>query len=153
MEKGVTGKKNFTREEMLVKALVLWERYGERYRNLVPKYEKLLARKRELKIRPLNAVAQSVIAEIPEIEFLNIQNKKAARKFVKRMKVSELSMAILETEMMIDGYAFNTIEAHNYDFEYEIRHHGDKKGRMQSGGDWMISGAVSKCKRVCNEPN
>ena len=135
------SKKTFTKEEMQEKAMTLWERYGERYRNLIPKYEKLLLRKKELKIRPLNEVARSTLNELPEIELLSIRSKKAARARIKKMSSAELSAAIMMTEMMVDGYAFRTIESHIYDFEYEIRHHGEKHLRVGA----IDPGYVKRC--------
>ena len=125
----------FTKEDMQEKAEVLWERYGERYRNLIPEYQKLLARKRELGLKPLNAIKAETLKEVPEIEFLSIRSKKEAKRFIKKMIYSELSMAILKTELMVDGYAFRTIEAHIWDFRYEIQHRDDRKKSLLGAYD------------------
>lgn len=106
----------------------LWQKHGKRYRTLIPEYHELIAKKRELKISPLNRVKQSTLGEIPEIEFLSVKNKKELHSKLKGYSVERLSAMIIATEMMFDSYAFRTIESHIFDYKYEISHLHQKKG-------------------------
>lgn len=106
----------------------LWQKHGKRYRTLIPEYHELIAKKRELKISPLNRVKQSTLNELPDIEFLNITNKKELRSRIKKLSAEKLTAQIIATELMLDSYAFRTIESHIFDYKYEISHLHQKKG-------------------------
>ena len=114
-------------EELQQRAMDLWDQYAEKYRELIPRYFELLDQKRDLKISPLNKVKGSTIREIPKITFLEFKDEELASNYVLNSTINELSRVILDIEMMLNSYAWKTITAHIYDFEYEIRHHGSFK--------------------------
>ncbi|MBR3180052.1 hypothetical protein IKF57_00760 [Candidatus Saccharibacteria bacterium] len=109
-------------------AETFWKKHSKRYRTLIPEYHELIKKKRELKITPLNQVKRSTLNEIPEIDFLKISNKKELRSRLKKYSAEKLSAELIAASMMVESYAYRTIEAHIFDYQYEIRHYGDKKG-------------------------
>ena len=135
-------KELFTKQELEEKAMKLWERYSKRYRDLIPTYQRLLEEKRQKKIKPLNKIRESTLNEVPSIAFLYIPTKKAAESWVKKTSSSALSITILEIELMVDDYPFNTIEAHIFDFKYEIEHQGAKKFRHGLDPDYRSTGSI-----------
>lgn len=111
-------------------AETFWKKHSKRYRTLIPEYHELIKKKRELKITPLNQVKRSTLNEIPDIEFLKISNKKELRSKLKKYSAEKLGAELIAASMMVESYAYRTIEAHIFDYQYEIRHYGEKKGSV-----------------------
>ena len=116
-----------SKQVLVETATELWERHGKRYRSLIPEYEKLLAKKRELKITPLNRVNQTTINEIPNIGILMCHNKQELRALTKRYSSNQLADDIFEANAALGGYAFRTVKTRISDFRCEIRNYEYKK--------------------------
>ncbi len=114
---------------MVDEAMLLWERHYERYQTLIPEYEELLKRKRELKVYPLNKIRQSDLDRWPDIPLLRFETEEAAENYLLDLTERELSRVITEIAIFDDSYVYNTLQARVLDYRYEVRTHGRPKSK------------------------
>ena len=114
--------------QSIKRALELWEIYGPRYATNVATYRALLERRRELGIKPLNKLPQIVLQEYPDIPFLKIDSQAEAREYVKKLREHERLQLVHRIEYMVSyDYSYRTISTRVTEFEYQVRHHGERR--------------------------
>ena len=101
-----------TRKRMALlrkRAMDIWRSYGERYRNLIPDYEKSYERvkalqkeKRGKETVKVHRVKKSLIRDLPEIEFLQIAEEAVARNYIDKLAESGLCAIIANVDVMIN---------------------------------------------------
>lgn len=102
-------------------AMYLWNLHGERYRNLVSEYNRLLDRKRELGMA-LHCISKKDLANYPEIEFLYIEDEVLAEEYLGDKTPKQISFLCREIENMVQtNYVYRTLCSRVDDFTAEIR--------------------------------
>ena len=120
-----------TENKSVQRAMDLWKIYGEKYRTNVQRYKELLAKKRELKIYPLNALKKRILNAYPEIPFLRIEDKDEALAFLEVMRASQIKRLIEYIEYVVEyDYAYCTINSRIVDYDFEIRHRNDRRSPL-----------------------
>lgn len=119
-----------TENKSVQRAMDLWKIYGEKYRTNIQRYKELLAKKRELKIYPLNALKKRILNAYPEISFFRIEDKDEALAFLEGMRVSQIKRLNEYIEYVVEyDYAYCTICSRIVDYDFEIRHRNDRRSR------------------------
>ena len=119
----------FTIQELQQKALKAWKTYAEEYRNLVPKYQSLLSKKRWLKMNergygnmPIRRLNKSVLEEFVQIPFFDIKSEKDAVDFVHGLEYGELNNFVATIYAALDDHSYRTIKSRISDYEHEIKY-------------------------------
>ena len=114
------------RQGLVEKAMRIYKIHGETYRGLVDKYCDLLAQKRILGIRPLNAIPKSQLREFPVVEFLDAADENEARMMLDPLPLVEIYRIIAVSGLAVDSYIYNTLVNRVREFDYEVRNHGKR---------------------------
>ena len=119
---GVHFKKHESRYcRMFERTLNLWEKYNEEYRTILKDYERLLAKKRELNIKPLNKIKESSLREFPIINFLYIDNESKAEEYLLNLTERRLCELMGDIDLYVDSKLRRDLRAKIFDYRYEIR--------------------------------
>ena len=112
------------RHRETARALELWAIYNPRYSTNVDTYLALLQRKRDLRIKPLSKIPESVLKEYPDIPFLKLKNLGKAQAYLKKLNASEIRALIRRIEYVVEyDYAYRTVSNRIGEFEYQVKHH------------------------------
>ena len=123
-----------TRQELIERAIVLWRKYNWDYRNLLTKYNELLEKKREMiksgemrKTR-LDLIKKSELARYPDdIDFLNYGDEREAKRYIRLLANQDIIRIINQVEEFVDSALTQTLKSKIYDYDYQIRHSGDRR--------------------------
>ncbi len=119
----------FSLQELQRKAMKAWRTYAEDYRNLMPTYQELLAKKRWLKENekgyksmPLRKINKPILDELPEIQFFDIVDEEEALDYICELEYGELNYLVVTIYSTINDRAYRTIKARITDYEHEIKY-------------------------------
>lgn len=127
--KDTSSKKNNMKapHKRILRAMELWRIYGAVYSTAVKTYRALLERKRELKITPLNRIPEYVLKEYPDIKFLKICKSEEAEIYLMSLDALSIDEIIHQISYMVEyDYAYRTVTNRVKEYEYQIRHHGER---------------------------
>lgn len=103
------------------RTMELWRVYGEEYRDILKKYDALLAKKRELKIKPLNVIRESSLREFPIINFLYLDDIESAEEYLLHLTERELVELMVDIDLYVDGKLRRDLLARITDYTHQIR--------------------------------
>ena len=107
--------------QLFERTMELWKVYGEEYRGILKKYDTLLAKKRELNIKPLDIVAKSALKEFPIINFLYLNKVELAEEYLLRLTERELVELMADIDLYIDSKLRRDLLARITDYTHQIR--------------------------------
>ena len=103
------------------KALHLWDMYSESYNNIIPEYEELLEKKRELGL-VLRPIKKTDLREFPKSEFLSITNRDIAKKYLDEKSEIEHLVIIHQVELIVnEDYVYRTLITKVSEYKAEIK--------------------------------
>lgn len=124
----------FSLQELQRKALDSWRTHAAEYRNLLPRYQSLLAKKRWLKDHergyksmPLRKINKTLLEEFVKIPFFDIETEDEALDYIYELDYSELSCLLSTINNALEDRAYRTIRSRIGDYEYEIKNFKRKK--------------------------
>lgn len=113
-----------TRQELMERALRLWQVHAELYRIMPIQYQFLLAEKRRLNIAPINKIKKCVLDDYPEIPFFAILDEPSARIRLEGMSDMGLLCLVKWIENVVGcNQAYRTLRNRIIDFNYAIDHY------------------------------
>lgn len=130
MKRQNTNSKNSIKipRKRILRAMELWALYGAGYATAIDTYRALLQRKRDLKIRPLSVIPEGILREYPDIHFLKIREESKAQAYLGRLDTLGVEKVIHAIEYMVEyDYAYHIVTNRVREYEYQIKHHGQKK--------------------------
>ena len=110
------------RRNLIDTALRLYAKHSEEYRTIIPRYNQLLEKKRELKIEPLRKLNASTIAGFPEIKMFRFEEENDLLNYLDTISSYELSLEINQIYRYLESAELVTIRSRVYDFDYEVKH-------------------------------
>lgn len=114
-----------TRQELIDRAMRLWETHAESYRTMPLQYQFLLAEKRRLGIAPLNKIKKCVLDDYPKVPFFAICDAEVARARLNKLSELQLICQIRWLEDVVNyNQAYRTLRNRIIDFTYEVDHYG-----------------------------
>ena len=116
-----------SRKAKISEALQLWEIWSETYRTNIPRYRDLLARRRELKITPLNVVKESLIKDYPVIPFLQKETREEAEEYLEILSYWGICNVIVHVKDVVNfNNSFCTLTNRVKEFSVQDRNYGKK---------------------------
>ena len=135
--------------EAVAEAMHLWDLYGERYRNLLPRYHELLQKKREYNLRS-RVVNKRDIDEFPQISFLYIENRDEAHEYLLNQTTAGIHRLCNRiSEMVETNYSYRTLVTRCNDLAAELRRvQAHTKSIYAKESREFTSGFLTRCKRT-----
>ena len=138
---------------LIDKALYLWDLYSEKYRTLPDEYERVVAEARALKVRQ-NRISSQTKRDYPKIEFLSIDDRKTADKYLEGKTDAEITAIIHAIDLMVnEDFSYKSYVTAICDMKYRIKYKDvTKKGySLAPMREDTISSQVP-CKRTIGTP-
>ena len=120
-------------QELQNKAMDFWRRDAKCYRELIPEYRRLLAKKKEINEKGgsgylrMDKLPESVISELPKIPFFDIEDESEANTYVHEQDYISLIRLLFTIRSGLNSYSYDTIKNKNYDYRWQIEHYGQNK--------------------------
>lgn len=116
---GQTLTKKSVYSDAFEKAMNLWEMYARQYHNLIPEYEQLLARKKELRMS-LYAVDKEEINRLENIHFLHIEDKLTAEEYLMDLNPKQINSLCDKIELCVKSPIYMTLKNKIVDYRNAI---------------------------------
>ncbi len=123
-------------DQLVLKAIKLWERYAEEYRNLPRQYRRLLAEKKRLKIQPIRPINKRDMKEYPVISLLDISEERDAVEHILKMTAVELACVVRFIEIhYVDAPIRRTLRGRIRDYKSQISFSQSRKTPLAMSPD------------------
>ena len=125
--KGLEVMAHFDYGEATKTLLSYWDKYHVEYLDLIPRYDALIEKKKELGLRLFNSNDSSEIRGFPKIHFLELTKRQTVENFIEEMNPKQMQRLIDEIERKVvdDCSCFKLVKKrvqfHEQDIKDQLR--------------------------------